>query len=180
MACYVALLRGINVGGNNVIRMEDLRGSFEVMGFQDVRTYIQSGNVVFRAAEADPARLAGKIERALSAGFDYDSRAVVRSHGELERIVSDAPRGFGGDDLHRYNVVFLKEPATVDEAMANVRIRDGVDEARAGQGVLYFSTLKSAASRSGLTRVIGTPIYRLMTIRNWNTTVKLKDLTADC
>jgi uncharacterized protein (DUF1697 family) len=76
--------------------------------------------------------------------------------------------------------VFLREPATAEQAMAAVQVKDGVDEARAGDGVLYFSTLRSAASRSGLTRVIGTPIYKFMTIRNWNTTVKLKDLTADC
>ncbi len=180
MSCCVALLRGINVGGNNVIRMADLREGFEAMGFDKVRTYIQSGNVIFQAAESNLAKLAGKIEKALFARFHCDSLAVVRSHGQLERIVRKAPPGFGRDDRHRYNVVFLREPATAEQAMAAVQVKDGVDEAFAGDGVLYFSTLRSAATRSGLTRVIGTPIYKIMTIRNWNTTVKLKDLAAEC
>jgi uncharacterized protein (DUF1697 family) len=91
MPCCAALLRGINVGGNNVIRMADLKEGFEAMGFDEVRTYIQSGNVIFRATESDLAKLAGRIEKALGARFHYDSRIVVRSHEQLDRIVRKAP-----------------------------------------------------------------------------------------
>ncbi len=177
MSRFVALLRGINVGGNNVIRMIDLKACFEAMGLEEVRTYIQSGNVVFSSPESDRARLTRRIERALSRTFDTSSRAVVRSREELAAIVAGAPRGFGGRAGYRYNVVFLKEPATVEQAMDSVTVKHGVDDAAPGPGVLYFSTLISAATRSGLPRIVGTPIYKSMTIRNWNTTVRLRDLT---
>lgn len=171
---YVALLRGINVGGNNLIKMADLKACFESLGFADVRTYIQSGNVIFRSGEPDQSRLAKELEEALSAAFHYESSLVLRSDEEMKAIVAGAPAGFGSDpDSYRYDVIFLKEPLTADEVMKNITPKEGVDQAFPGEGVLYFSRLTARASQSRLTRIIGTPIYQLMTIRNWNTTVKL-------
>jgi uncharacterized protein (DUF1697 family) len=177
VARYAALLRGINVGGNNIIRMTDLKECFEAMGLRNVATYIQSGNVAFDASESHPARLALRIEKALGRAFGYEGRAVVRSHAELAEVVALAPRGFGRDSGTRYNVLFLIEPVTPSQVLKEVAVRDGVDRAAAGPGVLYFATLKSAATRSGLQRIIGSPVYQSMTIRNWNTTVKLEELT---
>jgi uncharacterized protein (DUF1697 family) len=89
---YLALLRGINVGGGNIIKMADLKGCFEEMGFAAVATYIQSGNVVFRSEEKDAARLVNRIERALSARFAYASRVVLRTHKQLRTSWSTRPR----------------------------------------------------------------------------------------
>jgi uncharacterized protein (DUF1697 family) len=171
---YLALLRGINVGGNNIIKMADLKACFESMGFKDVVTYIQSGNVLFKAAEKDKAKLTTKIEGALSERFSYKPRLVTVAYKELKRAVDETPTGFGKDlDKYRCDVIFLKEPLTVKEAMKNVRVREGVDNAYAGKTVLYFSRLTSRASQSYLTKIITTPMYQNMTIRNWNTTTKL-------
>jgi uncharacterized protein (DUF1697 family) len=171
---YLVLLRGINVGGNNIIKMADLKACFESMGFVDVVTYIQSGNVVFKAAEKDKARLTTKIEGVLSERFSYKSRLVIVTYKELKKAVEDAPKGFGKDlDNYRCDVIFVKEPLTVKEAMKNVRVKEGVDNAFAGKTVLYFSRLTSRASQSYLTKIITTPMYQNMTIRNWNTTTKL-------
>jgi uncharacterized protein (DUF1697 family) len=171
---YLVLLRGINVGGNNIIKMADLKACFESMGFVDVVTYIQSGNVVFKAAEKDKAKLTTKIESVLSERFSYKSRLVTVAYKELKKVVEDAPKGFGKDlDQYRCDVIFLKEPLTVKEAMKNVRVREGVDNAYAGKTVLYFSRLTSRASQSYLTKIITLPMYQNMTIRNWNTTTKL-------
>jgi uncharacterized protein (DUF1697 family) len=171
---YLVLLRGINVGGNNIIKMVDLKACFESMGFTDVITYIQSGNVVFRSAENDKAKLTTKIESVLSATFSYESRVVTVTHKELKKVVEDAPKGFGNElDKYRCDVIFLKQPLTVKEAMKNVRVREGVDNAYAGKTVLYFSRLISRASQSYLTKIIPLPMYQNMTIRNWNTTTKL-------
>ena len=171
---YLALLRGINVGGNNIIKMADLKACLENMGFTDVVTYIQSGNVLFRAAEKDKTRLTTKIEGVLSERFNYKSRMVVVTRKELEKAIEEAPKGFGRDlDKYRYDVIFLKEPLTATEAMKNVRIKEGVDNAYAGKTVLYFSRLISKASQSYLTKIIKLPMYQNMTIRNWNTTTKL-------
>jgi uncharacterized protein (DUF1697 family) len=181
MSQYVALLRGINVGGKNLIKMADLAACFQAQGFANVRTYIQSGNVLFGSDEADAARLATLIEDSLSKEFSYNASIVLRSHAEMQIIVTHAPEGFGGDPAtYRYDVIFLKEPLTSAEAMQSVRVKEGVDQAFSGDGVLYFSRLISKATQSHLTRIIGTPIYQSMTIRNWNTTTRLLSmLTAD-
>lgn len=174
---YVALLRGINVGGKNLIKMTDLKACFEALGFKDVHTYIQSGNVLFSAAVSGQARLTGRIEEALSKTFSYKSRVVVRSRKQMKDIVAQAPRGFGSDPAtYRYDVIFLKNPLTAAKAMKNVTTKEGVDQAFAGKGVLYFSRLMSKASQSHLTRIITMPVYQSMTIRNWNTTTKLLNL----
>jgi uncharacterized protein (DUF1697 family) len=187
MAAYVALLRGINVGGNNLIRMADLKASFEGMGFDGVRTVIQSGNVVFRTADGDGggtgdgtvAALTAKIERGLSRAFGYDARVAVRSHDELAAVVRKAPRGFGAGADHRWYVVFLLEPATPADVVAAAPPRAGVDRVTRGEGVVYFATLMSGRTRSSLNRVIGTPVYQSMTIRSWSTAVKLLELSGD-
>jgi uncharacterized protein (DUF1697 family) len=174
MTPYVALLRGINVGGKNPIRMSDLTACFETNGFRDVATYIQSGNVVFTSDERRSGELTARIERMLSEAFPYEASIVLRTHRQLRAIVDGAPAGFGDDPgRYRYDVIFLKAPLTASTAMRSVTTRDGVDEAAPGAGVLYFSRLIALASQSRLSRVVSTPVYRDMTIRNWKTTTKL-------
>lgn len=174
---YLALLRGINVGGNNIIRMADLKACFEKMGFTDVLTYIQSGNILFKSGERDTANLTNKIEKALSGRYNYNSRLVVISQKQLHTVVNEAPAGFGNDTAkYRYDVLFIKEPLTPGEAIKNVSTKEGVDNACAGKYVLYFSRLISKASQSRLPKIIMLPMYQNMTIRNWNTTTKLFEL----
>ena len=177
MKKYVALLRGINVGGKNLIKMTDLKACFQALGLEDVSTYIQSGNVLFSADRSEQARLTIQIEEALSKTFNYKSRVVLRSHKQMKEIVARAPKSFGNDPAtYRYDVIFLKAPLTAVEAMKSVTAKEGVDQAFAGQGVLYFSRLISKASQSHLTRIIGMAVYQDMTIRNWNTTTRLLSL----
>jgi uncharacterized protein (DUF1697 family) len=174
MTQYLALLRGINVGGKNIIKMADLKAIFEAMGFSNVTTYIQSGNVLFQSAEMDKGALTDRIEKGLSKQFNYPARVVTVTQKELDAIVREAPDGFGKDGKsHRYDVIFLKEPLTPQEAMKNVGTKAGVDTAHAGRQALYFSRLIAKASQSHLTKIIGLPVYQNMTIRNWNTTTKL-------
>jgi uncharacterized protein (DUF1697 family) len=174
MKQYVTLLRGINVGGNNLIKMTELKACFEAQGFDHITTYIQSGNVLFSADESDQAKLTAEVEDVLSKTFNYKSRVVVRSHVEMRDIVRHAPKGFGEDPAsYRYDVIFLKEPLTASEAMKSVATKEGVDQASAGNGVLYFSRLFARATQSYVSRLVSMPVYQNMTIRNWNTTTKL-------
>jgi uncharacterized protein (DUF1697 family) len=174
---YVALLRGINVGGSNLIRMAALKACFEAEGFREVATYIQSGNVLFTASRANQRTLTDQIEKALSRSFAYQSRVVVRSFEQMKATVEKAPKGFGRQPTaYRYDVIFLRDPLTPDEAMKSVTTKPGVDRVFTGDGVLYFSRLISRVAQSRLSRVVGTPAYQNMTIRNWNTTAKLLDL----
>src|SRR5262245_54061235 len=112
MARYVALLRGINVGGKNIIKMAALAACFEEHGLRDVATFIQSGNVIFDGDGA-AAALTTRIEAALSATFAYRASVVLRSHAQLRQVIDRAPDGFGGaPDAYRYDVMFLKAPLT--------------------------------------------------------------------
>ena len=171
---HVALLRGINVGGNNIIKMVDLRASFETLGFIEVETYIQSGNVVFSSNPASKTKLTKLIEKALSDAFGYASSVVLVSAKDLQLVVAQAPAGFGKQpDRYRYDVLFVKEPLTTEEALQQVTTKPGVDDANAGEHALYFRRLISKAAQSHLSKLIQRPVYKSITIRNWNTTTKL-------
>jgi uncharacterized protein (DUF1697 family) len=179
MGRYVALLRGINVGGNNVIRMSALEACFEKQGFTDVATYIASGNVLFSSPDAG-AGLARRIEAALEKAFDYQATVMLRSRKQMQEIVARAPRGFGADPAnYRSDVIFLNAPLTAAAALKDVPLKEGVDTANAGPGVLYHARLIARASQSKLSRVVSMPMYKSMTIRNWNTTTTLLRLMEE-
>jgi len=171
---YLALLRGINVGGRNRILMADLRACFESAGYKDVRTYIQSGNVVFQCG-VDRAELTHAIEAMLAGAFDYRATVALRDAAEMRAVVREAPAGFGSEpDAYRYDVLFLLPPLAPEDVLGALTLRDGVDAAWAGPGVVYSRRLTERASQSGLSRIASHPFYRQMTIRNWNTTAKLR------
>ena len=177
MTTYVALLRGINVGGKNLIRMPALKAAFEEDAFEDVATYIQSGNVLFTAPGARTTELTDRIETLLAEAFDYVPTVVVRNRTQMRAIVDRTPRGFGAEPAkYRYDVVFLKEPLTAKVAMKSLQLKPGVDEAHAGTGVLYLSRLDARATQSRLNKIASSPIYPSVTIRKWNTTKKLLSL----
>ena len=178
MARYVALLRGVNVGGKNPIPMPALKAAFEEHGFEDVRTYIQSGNVVFSTGTSKQAELTRRIEQMLRRTFNhYEASVVLRSQTQMRAIVERAPDGFGSEPTrYRDDVMFLKPALTARTVVESVPTKERVDRIWAGIGVVYFSRLTSRAAQSRLTRVISMPIYQSMTIRNRNTTTKLAEL----
>jgi uncharacterized protein (DUF1697 family) len=177
MPRYIALLRGINVGGKNLIPKDALKECFEGLGFEDVATYIQSGNVVFGVASSRGSDLGRRIEEALSSSFGYRATVVLRSRRQMQDIVARAPEGFGKQaGKYRYDVVFLKEPLTAAEALKTFPMNEMVDRVSAGPGALYCARLASKASKSRISRVVLLPTYRSMTIRNWKTTTKLLEM----
>ncbi len=176
MSRYVALLRGINVGGKNIIKMADLRTCLEDAGLHEVSTFIQSGNVLFES-KAKRAAVAARIEAALSSTFGYSGSIVLRSRRQMLSVIERAPRGFGErPGEFKYDVAFLTDGVKASRALEHVVTRPGVDEAHAGTGVLYFSRLTSQATKSKLRLISSLPIYKNMTVRNWNTTTKLVEL----
>ncbi len=175
---YIALLRGINVGGNNIIKMVALKACFEEIGFTDVRTYIQSGNVIFTSTEKSTEKLTKKIEKQLSKTFNYKSVVVVISEKQLKEVIEQAPKGFGQKkDEYRYDVIFIKPPLSASDAfkqtIEGIKPKEGIDEGFSGKHALYFSRPIAKATQSRLSKIVALPIYQSMTIRNWNTTTKL-------
>jgi len=170
---YVALLRAINVGGRNPVPMADLRTTLTAAGFDAVRTYIQSGNVLF-TTDGAAGELEATLESVLMSRFGFPIPVVVRSHRQLRSVVDDAPAGFGTrPDTYHSDVVFLKAPLTSRAAMGVVELREGVDQAWPGRGVVYFARLGERRAQSRMSRIVGTPEYQRMTVRNWATTTKL-------
>jgi len=173
---YVALLRGINVGGKSPMKMAPLRACLEDAGLKRVATHIQSGNIIFDADQRSAAPLIATIEKALSTTFGYQAPVLVRSHAQFKSVLADSPRTWtSGNHLRRY-IAFLREPITAKQALKEVTIKEGIDTVSAGNGVLYMSTLLSGLSKSRLTKLVSKPIYQDMTIRNYSTCMKMLEL----
>lgn len=170
---YVALLRGINVGGNNPVAMPELVRVLTDAGHHEVRTYINSGNVVFACdrAPTEPA-----LEALLHDRFGFAIPVLVRDRTAYAATVEGAPPEFADEDLRR-DVLFLRDGTTPAEALAALpALTPGVDRVWAGPRALYFARVAAKAEKSRLSRIVGTPIYRQMSARNWNTTRRLLEL----
>jgi uncharacterized protein (DUF1697 family) len=168
------LLRGINVGGRNRVPMADLRRAVEDLGYADVRTFIQSGNVLF-GASGDADAVASTLETMLRhLQLDSDEIMVrVLDRDQLASIVDGAPHGFGGQpDVYKYDVAFLKG-VMGNEVVSRVRLNAEVDAVWARPDAVYYRRLTSKLSQSRMSRIVSSPVYRYMTMRNWNTTTKL-------
>jgi uncharacterized protein (DUF1697 family) len=171
---HVALIRGINVGGNNIVKMADLRERLDAAGVGPSLTYIQSGNVLLRAPGRTEEQVEDVVERVLAEGFGVHTVVVVVTPATLAGAVAAAPPGFAvNTGEYRDDVIFLRRALSVDAAMEVVRLREGVDEVAAGPGVLYFRRSVAQATRSLMGKIVGTPPYAHMTIRNWRTTTTL-------
>lgn len=175
---YVALLRGINVGGKSVVRMADLKECIEELGYDEVSTFIASGNVLFESAERDAAKLESAIERALERRFKLPITVVVRSRAEIGRIVKAIPQDWIGDRSLRVNVAFVRRTVDGRELAHELEPREGVDELVPTKTSLIWATRRDALTRSGMQKLIRGAAYKDMTVRNLNTTLKLEELLA--
>jgi uncharacterized protein (DUF1697 family) len=173
---YLALLRGINVGGNAVIKMADLKKTAEECGFSRVRTYIQSGNVIFESDEKNPDRLSTKLSEALKKDYNIDSQVVIKTLRQMETVVAEAPPEWKTSRELRCYIAFLRKSLPVQEVLREVVVKEGVDSFKMGDGVLYLSTLLSGITRSGFRNLIGKKIYQDITMRNFNTVQKLLEM----
>lgn len=180
----VALLRGINVGGKAKVAMPRLRESFEALDCGAVTTYINSGNVLFEApaavrTEADLSRFADVVEPQLEGDFGFNITVVMRSHRRLRASVAKIPRHWANDGEHRADVIFLRPEVDRAAVLAELTLRPGVDEAVYGNGLVAWRVPRNLVTRSGLTAIVGTPLYRQVTVRNITTARKLVWLLDD-
>lgn len=173
---YVALLRGINVGGNNIIKMADLQQAFENAGYTGVRTLIQSGNVVFESGLQDAEKITTHIESVLSKAFHYSSKVVIRSHKEMKRIISGVPFDWKRENDLRCYIMYVKEPVTVDEVKKEVELKEDVDFLSVGDNVLYMSTKMEGLTKSKFSKIIGKKVYKDVTMRNFKTSRMILEL----
>ncbi len=171
---FVALLRGVNVGGNNMISMKSLKESFETTGFSNVSTYINSGNVIFQSKEDDARKLERKIEQVLSSEYQLDSKVVVRSLAEMEKLVKVLPQS--GDSDWRYNVIFLRHTIDSEKILAELPVNSDIEQIVYHPGALLWSAQVSELTRTNMAKLSSRKIFQDMTVRNLNTTKKLYEL----
>ena len=172
MTTYVALLRGINVGGNRKIRMTDLRDMFTEAGCDDVASYIQSGNVVFRHSSSDEAALAGKLEQRIEQATGFEVPVILRSDDELQDVLAANPYG---DVEHRtLHVVFLASPPTGKAAKEFDASRFAPEEYTV-IGREVFMHLPDGIGKAKLPPAL--PLIRgAGTARNWRTVQTLAEM----
>ena len=178
MTSYLVLLRGINVGGKNKVPMAELRSVLEGLGFENVSTYIASGNVLVDSS-LSAVKVAEKIEAALPKAFKLHAeliRVAVLSQAQLEAVVKRRPKAFGDEPTKYHSDAIFLMGIDADEAMAVFSPRDGVDKVWPGKRVIYHQRLSAERTRSRLNRIMSTPVYASATIRSWQTTLALLDL----
>ena len=170
MARLVALLRGINLGSKRRVAMADLRELLEELGYEDVRTVLQSGNIVFTGAKAKARKT---LEAALEERYGFKVDVVLRTMKELHDIVDAEPFGDEADNLSRYFVVFLPSAPNA-EALDVLKAQDfAPDRFEAGVHELY-AWCPQGMQDSGLMRALGKPgLAETATVRNMATVKKL-------
>jgi uncharacterized protein (DUF1697 family) len=170
---FVALLRGVNVGGNNMINMGALKESFREMGFVRVQSYINSGNIIFATKETDARKLEKKIEQMLSKDYELGSKVVVRSVAEMEQLVESLPPSWGEDTRSRYNVIFLRHTIDSEDILAEMPFQKDVEQLFYRPGTVLWSAEVSEITRSNMAKLSSRKMFQDMTVRNLNTTRKL-------
>ena len=176
---YVALLRGINVGGKTLIKMADLRACAEELGLGAVSTFIASGNLLFESSERSAAKLETKIERAVETRFELPVKVVVLNRAAYGRIVKAVPNAWIGDEALRANVAFLRRGTNAKELVRELEPDRSVEEVKAVNGAILWATKRDAVNRSVMRKLIGGAAYKELTVRNLNTTLKLQELLAE-
>jgi uncharacterized protein (DUF1697 family) len=170
---YVALLRGVNVGGSGRIDMKELKAVFESAGMTSVKTYINSGNVVFATDASDDVRIAEKLERAIDGELGATVRVLVRSTDQIRSVAQALPADWANDDTTKCDVFFLWHNVDRPSIIEQLDFDPQIDDVRYTPGALIRCVDRKNASKSKLTRLVGTSLYKEMTIRNCNTTRKI-------
>ena len=174
---YLALLRGVNVGGNGLLSMPLLRQSLSDYGLTDVRTYIQSGNILFTSEITDHQALTDLIHDCIADSFQLDIAVVLFTKNEWQTVIAQAPGWWGHDPEWKHNLIALLPPISADEALAAIgELKPDIEAAHAGNGVIYQSMSFKLFGRTTTGKIAANPIYKKMTIRNYNTATKLLTL----
>jgi len=174
---YVALLRGINVGGKNKVDMKQLKGVFEDAGMTDVKTYINSGNVIFSSKIRAKARLVDQIEDGIAKHFGFDVPVVLRNLAEMKALVKTIPAKWTTDQKMRCDVLFLWKEVDRRSVLKEFKHDPKMEDVRYAGGAIIWRIDRKDVNKSRMWRgLFGTPLYKQMTIRNCNTARKLLTL----
>jgi uncharacterized protein (DUF1697 family) len=179
MMVYVAFLRGVNVGGKGIVSMAAIKEALIALGLSDVRTYINSGNVIFSTRASDARPLTARIEKALEQHTGMAIKVLVIDHRTLKKMVDAIPRNWVDDKTMRTYVLLLWKELDDRGILERLPIKPGVDELKYTPGAVVWRVDRENVGKSHMNRIVGTPMYKNITIRSANTMRKLNELTAD-
>lgn len=165
---HIALLRGINVGGNKKVEMKRLKNIFESLGFAEVSTYINSGNIIFES-DKKSKELAEKIEKTLEKEFGFNIPTIVRTKKEIIRIAEAIPKNWKNDSTERTDVAYLFPEIDTKKTVADLPVKKEFIDVRYVKGAVYWNLKRENVYKSQLGKLIGHKLYKSMTIRNINT-----------
>ena len=175
-AAVISMLRGVNVGGHNMIGMEALREAYEDLGLRNSQTYVQSGNVVFTTTERDLTALAARIEDSLEQKFGFRPGVVLRTAEEMRDVIERNPFA-GRKDIHpgKFVVTFLRAMPAAEMREAVLQIKPSPEELRLDGRELYIY-FPDGQGRSKLVPVLDKVLKKSGTARNWNTVTTLLEM----
>ncbi|MFS0638368.1 DUF1697 domain-containing protein [Mesobacillus foraminis] len=173
---YIALLRGINVGGNNKMDMKLLKQTFEQAGMKDVITYINTGSIIFSNKGSSKMELSPVLEEAIFHDFGLQIKVVIRTVDEVAGIINSIPETWKNDKEMTSDVLFLWDDIDDESVLENVVIKPDIDSVKYVPGAILWSVDKKNASKSGKSKIIGSKIYKQITVRNVNTARKIYEL----
>lgn len=181
MAVYVAMLRGINVGGHRPVKMDQLRQSFAGLGFEQIKTYIQSGNLVFKAGRSSPSGLSRRIEKKILADFGFPVSVVVRTREEVDEAVGRNPfLQQHGIDTEKLHVTFLSEVPSLAALKKLGTLTVAPDQACCLARELYLYLPNGVAESSLMKTPLDRTLSVVATTRNWKTVNRLHQLCQEC
>jgi uncharacterized protein (DUF1697 family) len=174
---YVALLRGINVGGNSKVEMKKLKEIFTALGFDEVSTYINSGNILF-STNTSRNTIVTQIEKTIHKEIGLPIRVVIRDQKQIEEIAESVPHSWTNDAAQKTDVLFLWDEVNSPKILKEIVTNPDVDHLTYKDGAVIWHINRALYNKSKMHKFIGTSVYKQMTARNINTVRKLRDLLA--
>jgi uncharacterized protein (DUF1697 family) len=176
---YVALLRGINVGGKNKIDMKLLKETFVRIGMKSVVTYINSGNVIFVDMQHTKLEITALLEKAISEDFQLEIKVLVRNINDFDHVIKVIPKSWKNDKDMKCDVLFLWDEIDGESLLRELEIKPNIDTVIYAPGAILWAVDKRNVTKSGLLKLVGTSLYKSMTVRNVNTTRKLFEIMKE-
>lgn len=165
---YVALLRGINVGGNKSVDMKRLKTLLEAEGYSIVSTYLNSGNVIFDS-DLKKDDLKERIEALLKEEYGFEVTTLVKTQEEMKVIAAAIPEEWRNDDTHKTDVAYLFPEIDTEKTLDSLPIKRDYLDIRYVKGAIFWNVYRKDYNKSQINKIIGQTIYQFMTVRNVNT-----------
>ena len=170
---YLAILRGINVGGNNKVDMRDLSSALSGAGLNKVTTYINTGNIIFESANQTAKDLEQTIHDAILVKFNLDIKVLIKSRDQIRTVAQAIPITWVNNSEMKCDVMFLWGGYDSETAVSSIQVNKDVDNIIYCSGALIWQIKRSDYSKSKMNKIIGTDIYKNLTARNCNTVRKI-------